>query len=613
MLPSLYRIHVHTHLGLEHTQSALLKDAMKEFEQELKAEEQREQDKLQESMAALQEEKNRILAERKEKIKERVTQFSSDGGEQLLQSHNEDTHKLVNKIDAQKLRMQADLQDRINKRREGKLKMKELAIQNEMLVERQHMKEKEKLERRKLAKQETVRFESLQHVLEATLSVPEIATEDQKIADENVKVPVRTELPLSQQEITRLILETPLYHRLEHIKMVLTQGHLTHTTGRDGYIDPLDAQWTGDTTLHTLALTALSPRHFVVYKFGCCVMKSLETVCGYEPATLLLADKIPPNKSFHNNSFRNSFAFDARNKIIYIRLERLENVGEFLLVLVHTLAHIKAGSFESDSHHCFLREFFRALSLICSDLFLSKYREDSSVTSKLIMDTTNKSPQNILKSVFESTQSVLDKGNVVDGLLDTRVLVNNDIHGNEFTQERVMKRLQQYAEFQTGSKLREYLDELEAEKLSPPNSGGITRATQSLSTREKWRSVLRRVSRKKNQQDKHQYRQLLTAQVFDIEQRLGEIESEYRKAINERASIGRQIKELEAQLTETQVALQRPEDGSIPRREEVKNIYSRLSAARTEQVTFDLRINGYSKQMEEFKLQLKQKNDLLRD
>lgn len=603
--------------GFEHAQNALLKEAMQEFEKELEVEEENEKDKLQKSMAALQEERNRILAGRKEKIQERVTQFSDDAGEKLLQSYNKDTQKLVNKIDAQKIRMEADLQERLRKRRGSKLQIKELAIQKDILAERLKAEEKAKLERQKLAEEEAERLESLQYELEATMSVPEVIAEEEETTSEQSVIPQQSQLPLSQQEITRLILATPLYQKLEHIKTALTQGHLAHTsmvTIDDGYIDQLDTQWTGDTELHVLDLNSLSPRHFVVYKFGCCVMRSLEAINGHEPITLLIADKIPPNHAYHHNSFRNSFSFDSRNKIMYVRLERLENVGTFLLVLIHTLAHIKTGSFENDTEHSFTREFYHALSLICNDLFLSKYREDSSIALKYVMDSKT-NPQNILKSAFESTHSTLDRENIVDGLLDTRILSTTDVHGNEFTHDRITERLQQYKEFQSGSELRRYLDNVEAEKrdeLSPPSSRDSTRATQLLVTRDKWRRVLKRISRKKHQEDKLQYQQLLTIQESQLEQRVKEVESEYQKAIEKKAAVTEKIKELEAQLT----AAQGTEKGSAEsqtQRKEVKKINSKLSAAKTEQVTYDLRINGYLQRLEGLKLQVKQKKETIKD
>ena len=67
--------------------------------------------------------------------------------------------------------------------------------------------------------------------------------------------------------------------------------------------------------------------------------------CHHTPVTLLLADKIPPNDALTNNAYRNSFYYDATNHILYLRTARLESVGQFILVLIHQLAHIKAGQF----------------------------------------------------------------------------------------------------------------------------------------------------------------------------------------------------------------------------------------------------------------------------
>ena len=45
---------------------------------------------------------------------------------------------------------------------------------------------------------------------------------------------------------------------------------------------------------------------------------------------------------YDNNAFANSFMWESSSRTLYIRQERLESVGEFALMLVHTLAHIQA-------------------------------------------------------------------------------------------------------------------------------------------------------------------------------------------------------------------------------------------------------------------------------
>ena len=121
----------------------------------------------------------------------------------------------------------------------------------------------------------------------------------------------------------------------------------------DAYIDALDATWTRDTKLLPVDLNKLRSRTFVVYKFGTFVVDMLVSHCQHRPITLLLADAIPPNADLSQNAYRNSFHYDANNRILYVRTARLESVGQFVLVLVHTLVHIHAGKFDARENSIF--------------------------------------------------------------------------------------------------------------------------------------------------------------------------------------------------------------------------------------------------------------------
>ena len=111
----------------------------------------------------------------------------------------------------------------------------------------------------------------------------------------------------------------------------------------DGHLDGRDAQWTGDKDLSPLDVGSLDARSFVIYKFGSYIAGAVAARCNHAPVTVLLADRIPANPHLTRNLYRNSFHFDANNRILYMRAARLDTVGEFVLVLVHCLAHIKAG------------------------------------------------------------------------------------------------------------------------------------------------------------------------------------------------------------------------------------------------------------------------------
>jgi len=129
-----------------------------------------------------------------------------------------------------------------------------------------------------------------------------------------------------------------------------------HVFSGSAFQDTKDQEWTSDSKLEPMDLNKLDARKFIVYKFGCFVTELVASHCQHAPVTLLLAEKIPPNDRLRNNAYRNSFYFDANNSILYLRAARLETVGEFVVVLVHTLAHIKSGMYI-----CLLLKFFEII------------------------------------------------------------------------------------------------------------------------------------------------------------------------------------------------------------------------------------------------------------
>jgi hypothetical protein len=80
---------------------------------------------------------------------------------------------------------------------------------------------------------------------------------------------------------------------------------------------------------------------------------------------------------YDNNAFANSFHWDSSSRTLYVRQERLESVGEFALMLVHTLAHIQAdprgqsGSMGNDSDPKFIAQFVKGMKLVTQTLFMT--------------------------------------------------------------------------------------------------------------------------------------------------------------------------------------------------------------------------------------------------
>ena len=330
---------------------------MKSLEKEMDEEEQRERERAEQSILALHEEKSKILSERKQKIQEKVSLFGGDKEEheKLIKSHDENTQRLINKIDAERLRMEADLHERLRKKREVRYKAKESEMKGELLMKRKQMEESDRQKRHNINKKEKEKLDQFQESLQDELSSGLQAEEINVQCDSKGNTTLA--LPMTDQEIMLLLLSSPLYQEIA----ILLQNQQFNKSYH--HVDPKDAIWVNDTKFHIIDVNLISPKAFVIYKFGCCIINSLIATCNHEPVSLLVANKIPPNNHIKQNAFSNSFLYDDKNRILYMQLERLQNVGEFVLILVHILSHIQVGSFNDDSDPQFVREFYHCLSV----------------------------------------------------------------------------------------------------------------------------------------------------------------------------------------------------------------------------------------------------------
>ena len=85
--------------------------------------------------------------------------------------------------------------------------------------------------------------------------------------------------------------------------------------------------------------------------------------------SVLIARTLPVAPAYVGNAFCNSVHFDAGSNTLLIRAERLDSVGEYMLVLAHSLAHIRVGSMHSDVDPEFLSEFHMCLQVVCEDVY----------------------------------------------------------------------------------------------------------------------------------------------------------------------------------------------------------------------------------------------------
>ena len=215
-----------------------------------------------------------------------------------------------------------------------------------------------------------------------------------------------------------------------------------------------DTLWSSDETLVPVDLNKIPARTFVVYKFGCFIVDLLTIHCQHVPVTLLLADKLPPNPQLTRNAYRNSFYFDSNNHILYMRKERLENVGEFVLVLIHCLAHLKVQDLRDDTESSFVKEFHRGLAIVCDDLFFARYRR-SCVPASQNEDLGNVTE--LLDASVKSGQDNSTRSDVVGDLLDLKLLRGSSKDGVHFSREGLVERLSKYSSFALSNKIQDLL------------------------------------------------------------------------------------------------------------------------------------------------------------
>lgn len=169
-----------------------------------------------------------------------------------------------------------------------------------------------------------------------------------------------------------------------------------------------------------------------------------------------------------------------------MRRDRLENVGEFILVLVHTLCHAHVEDMRSDSDPKFVKEFYKALSVVCSDLFLSRYRRSNALNEAMNNlpgnDTRNleDAGRKVLESVFGDSHEEIDRENVVNDLLDTKLVRNKRNESEHFDSEVIFKRLRKYTDFIVSNKLRNFLGDVENKLVDAKHQGSETEVDRRL-------------------------------------------------------------------------------------------------------------------------------------
>ncbi|CAG6003426.1 unnamed protein product, partial [Menidia menidia] len=228
---------------------------------------------------------------------------------------------------------------------------------------------------------------------------------------------------LSDHDLSKLVTMSPLFKTLQEIQRSL-RNNTTNESHQHQHNASTEHSFKGnhDGQLIPTALDNLSPQHSAVFLFGCQVMRLLGNCPEFPSVLLLLAKSIPipppPSNEGPLPHCSGDFYFDATNQILYLSEAKLQHVGNFIAVILQSMAHVAAGP-EPQKVMQALHEAVSALSL---QLFNLSFK----------------------RSTGESNFSPLDglHGTLVDEFLNIRV--PSEAH---FTEQLLASRLKNYKYF----------------------------------------------------------------------------------------------------------------------------------------------------------------------
>ncbi|CAM9130892.1 unnamed protein product, partial [Ectocarpus fasciculatus] len=166
--------------------------------------------------------------------------------------------------------------------------------------------------------------------------------------------------------------------------------------------------------------------------------RNLAGMVGLHHIDLKAVSALPPS-TVQNNSFKNSYFYDHSSKTLYVHSSRLSSSGDFGLVVIHALSHIKINptDMSNDTDPAFMAEFYTNIKILNQDLYKK---------------TTVAGPN--LGATRPTTRNMLSRGDSHRNLSQTRGqssthLLNQEARptpGEYFTAQHMQDRVRQYAE-----------------------------------------------------------------------------------------------------------------------------------------------------------------------
>jgi hypothetical protein len=151
------------------------------------------------------------------------------------------------------------------------------------------------------------------------------------------------------------------------------------------YVNPEDTSWANGAVSLKAALVvkeALAANEIIALEFGVQQSQQLANHWGFAAIEVHIVNDLPESTA-SGHAFPTSYSYDPDAHAVYIRRARLENVGMFLMVILHILAHVKVDSMVDDTNPAFVAAFYDGLQVACAKLIESRSKTQKPVWEEM--------------------------------------------------------------------------------------------------------------------------------------------------------------------------------------------------------------------------------------
>ena len=149
------------------------------------------------------------------------------------------------------------------------------------------------------------------------------------------------------------------------------------------YVDPQDEQWANGATSLREAIVKrsdLSADEEKALQFGNRQADTLSDKWELDAISIKVVNDLPVDTAT-GHAFPCSYCYNPNAMTLYVRRQRLDNVGLFMMVVLHGMSHIKVDSMVDDNNPHFVEAFYNGMQIISMALFETRSKAVNPIDS----------------------------------------------------------------------------------------------------------------------------------------------------------------------------------------------------------------------------------------